>query len=744
MGENVCRGNETSKMRKRCGQLAALLLFALAMSFVGLVRCDANTPGKGAFDIEQRLSELSDDARRGGVVLVLSGGGTKGFAHVGVLEVLERENIPIVGIVGTSIGAVIGGLYATGYDAQELHTIIMETNIMGLLADSGTRIKPGAGDHRPVGESTKFFQANLNRDLKVEGPLGILPALSLVSFLTKYTGHIQTTDFGKLPIPFACVATDIGNGETVVLRDGNLASAIRASVAIPGLLEPWPLEGRLLVDGGLVANLPVEIAKDLFPGYPVIAVNLAGQSIEKSSDRFTSVVDILLQTIDVMTVEQLKKNESMADLVLYPDVSGFSMLDPGGYEEIYQRGLTVAEQNAREMVDLSAAAPLPPMLPPDAIPVRIVRGVRIEGLHRNAAHDIEAYYKGWIGKPYDIEKVNAAMELLLKREEIATVDVDTYPASTNDKNDIDVVFSVEKRSAFEIGFGGYTTNLHSHRWFSAMMNARDLASAGDSASFEARFGDNEEWGASMRYFTPLQRQQQWGFALNARKDYVTPYRTQAYNLERYSFRALHYDEQIASRFGIGVAGERSNALREDSFVWGPYLYYNSDTLDNALNPTSGHSITSQIWWNTADVFVSNTKLTGYIPLKNELHLVLDLGLKTGDKGHQAYRAMLGDQEELLSLARYPYYGDQAAWVHLGLGRNFYNSWWGSLRWEVFARYGLVMEEWEKTDDAWEAGVSFSVPGQHFNSRLLLIYDEDGEFTAGFSIGVPRWWSSQMP
>ena len=732
----------------RKGAVVWPLLLLIVLSFL-MHALPASAAEGEAIDIDRRIRELAaggvavGEPRKGGIVLVLSGGGTKGFAHVGVLKVLEEQGIPVVGIVGTSIGSVIGGLYATGYTADELHDIIMETNIMGLLADSGTRIRPGAGNHRPVGESAKLFQKNLNKDFKSAGPLGVLPALSLVNFLTKYTGHIHTTDFEKLPIPFACVATDIGTGETVVLRDGNLSSAIRASVAIPGLLEPWPLDGRLLVDGGLVANLPVAIAKDLFPGYPVVAVNLAGTTIEKSDERFTNMVDILVQTIDVMTVDQLKHNESLADLIIYPDVSGFSMLDASGYDTIFESGLSAAGEKIDEVLALSASAPPPPLEPEPSAGLRIVRNVRVEGMHARAAGDIERSLAGWIDKPYNVEKVNAAMLRISKREEVATVDVDTYPASGGDPDDVDVVFSIEQRSAYQVTLDGYSTNLHPHRWVGFSINARDLASAGDSAYLQASYG-NEEWGAALRYFTPLMNNSQWGFAFNARKERYEPDGWSKYSLERYSLRALYYEEGFSSRVGFGIAGENTNAAAQDKSAWGPYLYYQRDTLDNVLIPTKGHAFNSQIWWNSSGIWVSRSDLTAYVPFHKQLHFVIKLGLETGDMEHQAYRVLLGDQEELFSLARHPYVGDQSAWMHVGLGNTFYNSWWGSVRGEIFAAYGMIMEDWEKTNDAWEVGVALSIPGQLLNGRVLLVFDDDSEFTLGFTLGIPRWWDTPMP
>jgi NTE family protein len=106
--------------------------------------------------------------------------------------------------------------------------------------------------------------------------------------------------------------------------------------------------------------------------------------------------------------------------------------------------------------------------------------------------------------------------------------------------------------------------------------------------------------------------------------------------------------------------------------------------------------------------------------------------------------MLGDQEELFSLARHPLAGDQTAWARIGVGHDFYTSWWGSLRGDVFATYGVVMDDWSRVDDAWETGVAISVPGQFLNGKVLLVYNDGGELVVGFAIGIPRWWSVPLP
>jgi NTE family protein len=276
------------------------------------------------------------------------------------------------------------------------------------------------------------------------------------------------------------------------------------------------------------------------------------------------------------------------------------------------------------------------------------------------------------------------------------------------------------------------------------INARDLASNGDAANLDVWAG-NREWGADARYFTQVMRKGQWGFSLGARKDEFSPDGYDEYSVERYSGRIMYYRENMDDyRFGIGVAGEFADASGYDKFAWGPYLYFNKDTLDNALIPSKGYSLNTQLWWNDSDILVSATNLTAYIPWKTNLHFLLNFGLGTGQKDNAAYRVMLGDKEELLSLTRRPIPGDQAAWARIGIGKDFYNSWWGAIRGDIFTTYGMIMDDWAKREDVWEAGVALSIPGQLLSGRLVMVYNDNGDFVLGFSLGNPAWHSSPLP
>ena len=204
---------------------------------------------------------FSQKQNRPKVGLVLSGGGAKGFAHIGVLKVLEEAGVKIDYIGGTSMGAVVGGLYATGYNAAQIDSVFRATNFDELINDF-------------IPRSSKNFYEKRNDELYAlilpfnNFSIGIPQALSkgmynfnLLSRLTRDVRHIR--DFNQLPIPFLCIASDIETGKQVILNRGNLTHALIASSAFPSLFSPVEIDGQLLVDGGVTNNYPIDEIRKL-------------------------------------------------------------------------------------------------------------------------------------------------------------------------------------------------------------------------------------------------------------------------------------------------------------------------------------------------------------------------------------------------------------------------------------------------------------------------------------------------
>jgi NTE family protein len=279
------------------------------------------------------LTVFSQDAKRPKVGLVLSGGGAKGFAHIGVLKVLEEAGVKIDYIGGTSMGAVIGGLYASGYNATQIDSIFQATNFNELINDF-------------IPRSSKNFYEKRNDELYAlvlpftKFKVGIPEALSkgmynfnLLSRLTRNVRHIR--DFNKLPIPFLCIATDIETGEQVVLDKGNLAQAIIASAAFPSLFSPVEINGRLLVDGGVTNNYPIDEVRKLGADI-IIGVDVQDDLLTRKS--LKDATRILVQITNLHSIEKMKKNIEQTDIYVKPDIKDYGVISFDKGKEIIKKG----------------------------------------------------------------------------------------------------------------------------------------------------------------------------------------------------------------------------------------------------------------------------------------------------------------------------------------------------------------------------------------------------------------------
>jgi NTE family protein len=240
------------------------------------------------------------------VALVLGGGAARGFAHIGVIRVLEQEKVPIDLIVGTSVGGLIGAMYA--YDTNSFE---LEWTAYGLTKDDLL-------DYALIGAT-----------------MGPIKGERLEAFVAK---HVPVPTIEQLKIPFAAVATDLNRGQRVVLDRGPLARAIRASCAIPGVFQPVELQGRTLVDGGAVDNLPVAVAREKGADV-VIAVDIS-QNV--TNFNITNLLDVTLQAVNIMFSENVSRHRQEADVLITPAVGDVAMMDFTQKKRAMQAGMDAA------------------------------------------------------------------------------------------------------------------------------------------------------------------------------------------------------------------------------------------------------------------------------------------------------------------------------------------------------------------------------------------------------------------
>lgn len=283
----------------------------------------------------------------------MSGGGARGASHIGVLKVLEELRVPIDIITGTSMGAIVGGMYAFGYSVEEIEKLLAETNWDAMFHDEPPRM---SRSFRRKQDDYNFLikqEAGI-KDGKFIIPKGLLQGQQLMLRLKSLTLSAPK-DFDALPIRFRAVAADIENGEAVALGNGSLATAMFASMAIPGVFAPVESNGRLLVDGGVANNVPVQLARDLGADI-VIVVDLSSepQGRKGLSSPLSILNQILGFTLQRNTAEQLE-TLGHGDILIQPDLGSYSSTDFWQASEMIDSGVLAANLKARELKKISVS-----------------------------------------------------------------------------------------------------------------------------------------------------------------------------------------------------------------------------------------------------------------------------------------------------------------------------------------------------------------------------------------------------
>lgn len=278
------------------------------------------------------------------VGVVLSGGGAKGVAHIKALKVIEEAGIPIDYIVGTSMGSIVGGLYAIGYTPEQLDSMVRKQNWTFLLSD---RIKRSSMSLTDRERSEKYIVSIPFTKNPKEIAGGLIKGQNLANLFSDLTvGYHDSINFNKLPIPFACVSANVVNGDQVVFHEGVLSTAMRASMAIPGVFTPVRVDSMVLVDGGIVNNYPADVAKAM--GADII-IGVDVQNVLKSANKLNSVPEILGQIVDLTCQTNHEKNVDLTDTYIRVNVDGYSSASftPAAIDSLMQRG----EEAARAQWD---------------------------------------------------------------------------------------------------------------------------------------------------------------------------------------------------------------------------------------------------------------------------------------------------------------------------------------------------------------------------------------------------------
>ncbi|MBQ4468885.1 MAG: patatin-like phospholipase family protein, partial [Synergistaceae bacterium] len=636
-----------------------------------------------------------------GVILVLSGGGTNGFAHLGVIEALEQNGVPVVGIVGTSMGALMGALRASGYTTKEMHKIIKELDLPSLLSENtGPMFVFSGNDRRAKTSTIPALTYKIQNGQR--GPKGILTGDKLYMYFSQLMRHVDETDFYNLPIPYAAVATDVNTGEKVVLQEGNLASAMRASMSIPALFEPWKIDGHLLIDGGVVSNLPVYTAQELFPGIPIVAVDISDPL--NTTQPLNNYMDVISQALTILMRKTTDEEGAAADLLITPDVSGLGMLDTTGSENTIKLGYDAAMAKIEEIKELSKKGPALFTLSKykeDRKISNIVGDIEVHGLPPKMAEMVRKRSLKWVGRPVNNDEISKTLENLSGAQGIELAD---YQLGRTDSGDVLVRIDVRQAPELKAGISGYSTNLHSNRWLYLKGEARGLLSEYDSLIGVAKIGD--QWGIDLTYQTAPQPLDAWQITLSAQNWKPAGKSDNLRDWDRYAAGVSRLFTWGAVNLGIGYAYEHvdgdSISGKDSTDSGGPTFLAEYDTLDIPGDPTSGYSWRLNAWWPDFDEI--NYRLSYFKPLEvSKLwRIYFRAGFAEGDMNRRSHAVYLGAAEELYSVASYPIEAERMGWANVAFRRIISRNAMGVLAGEIFASWGYAMDKkWRKIEAPWE-------------------------------------------
>ncbi|TWI50474.1 NTE family protein [Pseudomonas duriflava] len=548
------------------------------------------------------------------VGLVLSGGAARGLAHIGVLKGLEEQGVHIDAIAGTSMGAVIGGLYAAGYKADEIERIALDMDWQQVLSD------------QPPRKDIPFRRKQDDRDYLIKQPLsirddgtiglpiGVIQGQNLSMLLERLLVHTSNTrNFDKLAIPFRAVATDIATGEKIVFSKGHLPRAIRASMAIPAVFAPVEINGRLLVDGGMVDNIPIDVARSM--GVDRVIVIDIGTPLLKRKQLVT-VVDILNQSTTLMT-----RNNSEAqlatlqvdDILIQPPLAAYDSTAFGNATELIDAGYRATQALQSRLAELgtsytnpSATTLTEARLPGQRTP--LITNITIQNDSKISDDVIRRYIRQPLNEPLDLERLQDDMSTLYGLNYFDRVEYSITRSKENTKSNTLVIHAIDKLSGTDfLRFGiNLSDDMRGDSAFNlgASYRVNGINALGAEWLTRGQVGDHQELYSEFyqpldigsRYFVaPYFTIDSQNIETLVDNDPVAEYRRERYGYGINLGRQINNSGEI--RFGIGQRWGKTEvrvgdpSLPTDSFNEGFYeLKYSYDTLDNVDFPHEGEDI----------------------------------------------------------------------------------------------------------------------------------------------------------
>ncbi len=615
------------------------------------------------------------------VGLVLSGGGAKGLAHIGALKVIEESGIKVDYIGGTSMGAIVGALYASGYSAHELDSIFKKTDFTDLIQDNVPR---GAKTFYEKEDSERYALSLPFTNFKVSFPQAISGGQNIYNMLVQLLFHVKDIqDFRKLPIPFLCIATNVETGEEILLDKGYLPEAIVASGTFPSLFEPSEIDGDILIDGGVVNNYPIDQVRAM--GADII-IGVDVQHDLATRESLSSATEILLQINNYRTVNDMKRKSGQTDIYIRPDIDEFSVIDFEKGNQIIKSGEEAARALQEEMKKIATAQDYHPKPHKriEAMDSLTINRMIIEGNDRYTRGYIKGKLRFNLADKISFEDLKQGINNLSATGNFKAI---RYDLVSNGLGTDLILKLKENPTKMFLKMSAHYDDLYKS---AALINLtkKNFLMKDDVASFDFILGDNIRY--NMQYY--LDKGYYWSFGINSKlTDFdseidfslirgnfnvpddpniqrinidVTDLTNQIYlqtvlqeefaftlgaehKLLRYSTRTLGQQSMEAS-----FSESNSRTTFENSNYFSAFSKITLDTYDDKYFPTKGLLFDSDIHLyllssdyndNFKEFAVAKARLGTVVPLRHNLSLNVETegGVKLGTSAVTSFDFVLG-------------------------------------------------------------------------------------------------------
>jgi len=716
---------------------------------------------------------------------VLSGGGAKGLAHIGALKIIEESGVKVDYIGGTSMGAIVGALYASGYSAQQLDSIFKNTDFNNLIQDNVPR---SAKTFYEKEDSERYALTLPFENFKVSFPQAISGGQNIYNLLVQLLFHVKDVqDFRKLPIPFVCMATNVETGEEVLLDRGYLPEAIVASGTFPSLFEPAEIDGQILIDGGVVNNYPINQVKDM--GADII-IGVDVQHDLATRESLSSATEILLQINNYRTVNDMKKKSKETDIYIRPDIDEFSVIAFDKGKQIVKSGEEAAQIKMNELKQIAESQKEAPK------PRKRIKMVDSLTINRMIIEGNDQYTRGFIkgklrfnlAEKISFEELRQGMNNLSATGNFKAI---RYDLMSNGLGTDLILKLKENPTKMFIKMSAHYDDLYKS---AALINLtkKNFLMKDDVASFDFILGDHIRY--NMQYY--LDKGYYWSFGINSKltdfdtetdfaqiqRNFLVPDDPNIQNInldvtdltnqiylqtvlkEEFAFtvgaehKYLNYSTRTLNQVDsdMNISNSNQRITFEDSHYLSAYSQIKLDTYDDKYFPTKGllfdgdihfYAFSSDYNENFTEFAVAKAKFGGvFSPLHNlSVSLGMEGGFKLGTSPVASFDFVLGGFGNDFVNNFTPFFG----YDFLSLAGNSYVKGIGKLDYKFASKHHLIFTAnyANVEDDLFRTGDWFEEPnfsgyglGYGFESFLgpIQIYyswsPEISESNVFFSIG----------